>query len=660
MLTCPSPFEILFDPPHGDEAVNSLFQRLKMINSSITLQGKRAQKLALNQLSRAAQLALLVIAFSAQAQTQSTQFRDVVVTANRTPEQLADVLADVTVITAHQIESSGASTLPQLMSRVAGVQVSQNGGPAGVSSVFLRGASNEFTTVLIDGIRIDSQNLSGGVSWESIPLGEIDHIEILKGAAASVYGTSAIGGVVQIFTKKASSALEPEVQMGVGSYGTVKESAALGGQTEVMDYHLGVTQTLSKGYNTLPNSLPNQNDGYSSNAFQARLGFSIASDERLELTHLSHHLVSDYNDAQGDPKQTMGYQLGTTGLNLKSRWDDAHSSVLTLSQTLNSLNYYGYGQYETTLRNVSFQNDWHWSDKRLSLILENQEDHLQTPSSDPLSGVRRDAGVTMAYGLKWGAQALQMNARLDHDSTFGDHPSSSISYGYQLTSTLRSVLSWGSAFRSPTLYQLYSSYGVSSLKPETSQNTEIALNYIQGLDQWSIIAFRNQVNHLILGNPNSSASCAAGYYCYTNVNEALLQGVSASAQTPMGPYRLRASLDFINSKDLATGAQLIGRAKTHGVLSVERDFFKSNMGVELVASGTSFANDPNTQSMGGYGLLNFFFSQDLDQGLKLLARVDNLGNKVYATTYNLPGFTPYPGPYASPGRSVFVSLKWAP
>jgi len=80
----------------------------------------------------------------------------------------------------------------------------------------------------------------------------------------------------------------------------------------------------------------------------------------------------------------------------------------------------------------------------------------------------------------------------------------------------------------------------------------------------------------------------------------------------------------------------------------------------LVASGTSFANDPNKQSMGGYTLFNAYISKELDPHLKLLARVDNLGNKVYATTYNLPGYTPYPGPYASPGRSLFVSLKWAP
>ncbi len=631
-----------------------------MFISNEPLGTHKLPKFSLKASSLCAQFVFLLTAHAANAQTPVTQLGDVTITANRSPESLSQVMADVTVVTSADIEHSGVNTLPQLMSKVAGVQVSQNGGPSAVSSVYLRGASNEFTAVLIDGVRVDSQNLSGGVSWESIPLGEIDHIEVLKGAAAAIYGSNAIGGVVQIFTKKAASSFEPYLQMGIGSYGTVKESAGVGGESEQLDYHLDVSQTRSAGFNTLPNSMPAQNDGYSSNAFHAKLGMSLTPEERIEFTHLSNHLVSEYNDAQGDPKQTMGYQLGTTGLSLTSTWDEVHSSILVMSQTLNSLSYYGYGHYDTTLTNVSFQNDWRWSAQHLSVIVENQDDRLKTPSDDPVDGVRHDAGVTLAYGMRWGAQAVQLNARMDHDSAFGDHPSSSLSYGYELTSALKAVASVGNAFRSPTLYQLYSSYGVSSLKPETSQNTEFALSYAQGADQWRVTAFRNQIDHLIMGNANSSASCSAGYYCYFNVNQALLEGLSISGQTRLGPYQVKASLDELNPKDLTTGAQLIGRSKEHGLLSVERDINNSLLGMEVVASGRSFANDPNQQSMGGYTLLNVYVSKELDPHLKLLARVDNLVNKVYATTYNLPGYSPYPGPYASPGRSLFVSLRWAP
>jgi len=637
-----------------------LFQRIEMLISNQTLGAIHRPKVSSHALSFCVQIFIFLTAHSVNAQTPIAQLADVTVTATRSLEPLAQVMADVTVISSAQIEHSGVDTLPQLMSRVAGVQVSQNGGPAAVSSVYLRGASNEFTAVLIDGVRVDSQNLSGGVSWEAIPLGEIDRIEVLRGAAAALYGSNAIGGVVQIFTKKASSTFEPYLQMGVGSYGTVKESAGVGGQSEHLDYHLGVSQTRSTGFNTLPNSMPSQNDGYSSNAFHSKLGLTLTPDERIEFTHLSNHLVSDYNDAQGDPKQTMGYRLGTTGLSLHSRWDEVHSSLVVLSQTLTSLNYYGFGHYDTTLTNASLQNDWRWNDQHVSVIMETQDDRLKTPTDDPVSGIRHDAGVSLAYAVKWAAHALQVNGRMDHDSAFGDHPSSSLSYGYQWSSVLKSVLSTGTAFRSPTLYQLYSSYGVSALKPETSQNTEMSLIYAQGADEWKITAFRNHIDHLIMGNPNSSVLCAAGFYCYFNVNQALLQGVSMSGQTRIGPLLIKASLDELNPKDLSTGAQLIGRSKEHGVLTLERDFNTSQVGMELVASGTSFANDPNKQSMGGYTLFNAYISKELDPHLKLLARVDNLGNKVYATTYNLPGYTPYPGPYASPGRSLFVSLKWAP
>jgi len=150
-----------------------------MFISNEPLGTHKLPKFSLKASSLCAQFVFLLTAHAANAQTPVTQLGDVTITANRLPESLSQVMADVTVVTSADIEHSGVNTLPQLMSKVAGVQVSQNGGPAAVSSVYLRGASNEFTAVLIDGVRVDSQNLSCGVSWESLPLGEIDHIEVL-------------------------------------------------------------------------------------------------------------------------------------------------------------------------------------------------------------------------------------------------------------------------------------------------------------------------------------------------------------------------------------------------------------------------------------------------------------------------------------------------
>ena len=124
---------------------------------------------------------------------------ETVVAATRTPQPLADLVADISIVDRETIESSGTTGLADLLARLPGVEFSRNGGPGTTTGVFLRGAESRFTAVYIDGVRIDSQS-TGGAPWESIPLGLIDRIEVLRGPAGAVYGSDALGGVVQIFT----------------------------------------------------------------------------------------------------------------------------------------------------------------------------------------------------------------------------------------------------------------------------------------------------------------------------------------------------------------------------------------------------------------------------------------------------------------------------
>ena len=141
------------------------------------------------------------------------------VTAARGSQPIADVLADITVIGAAEIARAGAQSLTELLQRQPGVEITQNGGPGSLSGIFLRGANRGQTLVLIDGIRIASSS-AGATSLEAIPLDQIDRIEILRGPASSLYGADAIGGVVQVFTRRGTSALTGNVSAGYGTYGT--------------------------------------------------------------------------------------------------------------------------------------------------------------------------------------------------------------------------------------------------------------------------------------------------------------------------------------------------------------------------------------------------------------------------------------------------------
>lgn len=169
---------------------------------------------------------------------------EVVVTATRTEQPLSDVVADVSIIDRDTIARSGATGLADVLDRLPGISITRNGGPAATTSVYVRGAETRFTAVLIDGVRVDTQSGSGGASWNAIPLSQIERVEVLRGPAAAVYGSDAIGGVIQIITRKGEAGFAPSVALGMGSHGTRQLDVALSGASGAVDYALGVRASV--------------------------------------------------------------------------------------------------------------------------------------------------------------------------------------------------------------------------------------------------------------------------------------------------------------------------------------------------------------------------------------------------------------------------------
>ena len=574
----------------------------------------------------------------------------VVVTATRTPQSLTDTLADITVLDRQALQNSGAVALGDVLARVPGIEMSRTGGPGAATSLFIRGANNEFTAVFIDGVRVDSQNLQGGANWEAIPLGLIDHIEILRGPAAAVYGSDAIGGVVQIFTQMGQGAARPYVEMGMGSYGTSKEQAGVSGSEGAFDYALDAKHERSNGFNQIPSSPPAQNDGYTTVAGHARLGFQIDPDQRLEATLLANNLLAAYNDGYGDPAQQLFYQLRTTGLNWTSRWSDNYNTQVGVSETMNQMAS-PYGTYATDLRNYLFLSHWHFGLHQLTLTLERREDRLTSSSSyDPIAGTgdRSDNALALGYGLHWQQHTLQLNVRHDQDSIFGGHNTGSAAYGYAFAPHWRATVSAATGYRAPTLYEQYSQYGVASLAPQTNQNLEAGLKYENNGALFSLAAYHNKVSNLI--NFANSGDCQSPYGCYANVGRALLEGVTLTAQQRFQAINTHASIDLQDPKDLGSGDLLARRAKTHGVLGADTLWANWTLGAEAQASGRRFNDAANTQALGGYTLFNVYVSKPLAPDWQLLARVDNLSNKHYELAST----------YANPGRTLYMGLKWSP
>ena len=282
-----------------------------------------------------ARLAALPLALAAAfptvsfSQTQPTpQLGETVVTATRSAQPVGDVVADITIIDRERIERSGAVGLADVLKRVPGIEMSRNGGPATTTSVFLRGAESRFTAVYIDGVRIDSQ-ATGGAAWESIPLALIDRIEVLRGPAGAVYGSDAIGGVIQIFTKRGEAGFAPFAGVGVGTYDTRKVDAGFSGASGGFDYALGLAHEKSDGFNARPIASQNPDrDGYRSQAANLRLGFQVNRAQRLEATYLTSDSNSGYDNGLGKDDRSL-HKLEASGLNWQAQWPEGRSATAT-------------------------------------------------------------------------------------------------------------------------------------------------------------------------------------------------------------------------------------------------------------------------------------------------------------------------------------------
>jgi vitamin B12 transporter len=592
--------------------------------------------------------------FALQVHAAPQQLTETVVTATRAEQPLADVVADVSIIDRDTLDRAGPGGLADVLSRIPGVELARNGGPGNNTSLFVRGAEARFTAVFIDGVRVDSQ-ATGGAIWETIPLSQVDRVEVLRGPAAAVYGSDALGGVVQIFTKKGEGAFTPVVGFGVGRYGTRKLDAGFSGAQNGFDYALGFADEKSTGFNARTVATANPDlDGYRSQSGSGRLGYQINAIHRLDATVLSNHLNSQYDSSKTLDDHNL-YKLQTVGATWQAKWSDVYTSRLSVNESQI--------RYETTpspyltttkLRGALFQNELRWGIHRLSATLEQRIDRLENA---PIAQNRSQNGLALGYGVIQAAHTLQLNVRRDQDSEFGGKSTGSAAYAYALDPQWRATASVGTAFRTPTLYQRFSDYGVASLKPESSRNLELGLRYAQGSSTFSAMAYRNTVSNLITF-VSAPGPCVAGSGpfpgCYANTARAQYAGVTLAGAhrlpTALGPVDVRGSVDVQNPRDLDTGKLLARRSRQHAVLGADWRVANVLLGAETQFTGARFSSAGETVPLPGYALLNLTASTRVAQDWTLLARLDNATNKVYETVST----------YATPGRSVYLGAKWAP
>lgn len=591
-------------------------------------------------------------AFPASAQSTAT-LQETVVTATRVEQPLTDVVADVSIIDRQAIERSGASALADLLARLPGISMTRNGGPTSTTSVYLRGGETRFTAVFIDGVRVDSQS-TGGATWNAIPLSRVDRIEVVRGPAAAVYGSDAIAGVVQIFTREGEAGLQPSLELGLGSHGTARFDASLGGASGAVDYALGITRETSDGFNAKPSANPDE-DGYRFTALSARVGWKLAPGHKLEASLLSNEQQSQYDGFTPDVDDVARHELRTVGVNWQARWSDRYSTRVSVSE--------GSDHYETspspyvtdtTVRSFLWHNEWRQGGHLVTAALERREDLLDNASTTPAQSERWTDALALGYGLRAGAHTVQLNLRRDDDSEFGGNTTGSAAYAYGFAPGWRATASAGTAFRAPTLFQRFSIYGTPTLDAEKSRSVELGVRHEDQGRRFSATVFRNKVRDLItyVSGPGSCVNGTGTYPgCYGNVGAARYTGLTLSGDMPLdGGVVVGASVDFLDPRNLDTDKLLARRARRQATLTANAPMGRWNLGADVQLVGERYENAANTTRLAGYGLLGLSASTRLAPDWTLKGRIDNLGDKDYVTALG----------YATGGRRVYVGLTWSP
>lgn len=599
---------------------------------------------------------------------KGSQMDPVIVTATRTPTLANDVLADYVYIGPEEIAEAGQSTITQLLQRQRGVEVSASGG--GVQTVFLRGSNSNQTLVMIDGVRTTSV-LSGGASWSAIPVQLIDHIEIIFGPQSSLYGSDAIGGVINIFTKKGVGPTQVTASTGYGTYGTSISQASLFGSTQgdqSISYSVSATAEHSAGYNTIASNNPYKSNYNTTNTIGNTKtgGAAQVSQEWAKGQSVGAQVYASRNNNQYPvygPGKVLGNQINevtTLALYSKNQITDIWNSNLQVAQSYDSgqaiypsqnpAAWYPAGNPLTnTKQNIyTWQNDINVGSDLVQILAERRTVSMYATGANTLNLDQDTNSVGAAYQLKRGANLANFSLRNDNITGYGSQNTGGASYGYFFTKELRVNVNYGTGFKAPSFYDLYyPNYGVATLKPEKSQNTEAGIHYETLPYDIHLVVYNNTITNLI---QYTSLGCPVGYStgCASNVASAKISGASLGGVSRIGNFTFKGSFDQQNPVDQSTGYVLAKRAKQFGNVSVE--YKKNAMLAGVEGTFQAQRNDyGNTGTMNGYGIANIYGSYDFDRDWSLFARWNNIFNKNYQLNYG----------YITPGSNVFVGIRYA-
>jgi vitamin B12 transporter len=585
----------------------------------------------------------------AQSAPEST-LKETVVTATRVETRTDALLSDVVVIDAEMIQQSAGRSLSEVLSRKAGLQMSANGGLGKQSGLFIRGTETRHVLLLIDGVRYGSST-AGSANWDNIPLNAIDRIEVLKGPASALYGSDAVGGVVQIFTRRGVKGFHPQASVTLGSFGHREVAAGLSGGNDTVTYNLSLGSLREDGFSSTNRNVAfgNHNpdkDGFDQDSLSASLRWAIAQGWTTDVNFTQADGTSQFDQGPGTFNARTESTTRVAGWGLERRWSADSRTQLRVSRSDDMSDTFSTtvrpDVFNTSQTQITLQHDWNTAVGNLLVGAESIKEAVSGTQAYAVNSRTTDAAFVGLTGQA-GKHLWQANLRRDQNSQFGGATTGFASYGLQITPNWRPHVAYGTSFKMPSFNTLYyvSSFftGNPSTQPERGKNREAGLTYSQGLHEVKLTRFDNRVRGFITIQP-----------AVANVPRARLEGWSLAYTGSTGAWSWFTNLELLDARNELNHRKLQRRADEVLTASLDHRIGAWTWGTSVQLVSERFDDAANARRLPGFGTVDLHARYAVNKDWSLALRLNNLGDKFYETAYG----------YNQPGRAAYVTLNWAP
>ncbi|MCF6324415.1 MAG: TonB-dependent vitamin B12 receptor [Gammaproteobacteria bacterium] len=600
-------------------------------------------------------LLISLLLLSAQTALATTELDSIIVTATRTAQTADETLASVTVISREDIERQQAQSVQDILRGVPGISISNSGGAGKATSLFMRGTESDHVLVLIDGIKVGSATL-GSTAFQHLPIEQIERIEVVRGPRSSLYGSEAIGGVIQIFTRKASSTTaKPFLSIGGGSYGSSNVSMGASGRGENSWFSVSASGQSTDGFNACKGNsgaacftIEPDKDSNQNRSGSLRAGYQF--EDGLEV---DGHALRSTNETEFDggfsneSKSVQQVVGGSVRLSPMETWQLIFTGGRSLdeSDTFKDGNFQG--RIDTQRDSVSLQSDFFITDNHLLTLGSDYQNDTVDSDTAYVTTARNNRGLFGQYQSSFGANDIEVSLRRDDNEQFDKRNTGGLAWGYTFGQYLRINASYGTAFKAPTFNELYwPGFGNADLKPEKSRSTELGLRGKGRWGHWSFTLYETRIEQLIAFD---STIFAPG-----NVDQVRIQGMETTLTTQIKDWNVNANFSWLDPENESSGANngkvLARRAKQSIRFDIDRSFGKISAGATLFVEGQRYDDLANTRKISGYGTSDLRAAYAFAKVWQLQTRIENLLDKEYETA----SF------YNQPGRSFFVTLRYQP